>query len=209
MMKSLVVVASVLLLAACGNNSSTTGASSESSGASSQTASTEAAVVGNWKMIPELSRITFTSTQVGKSFMGEFKRFSTVIRLDPNNLADAHIEVTIDMSSADAHDEQRNLALAGEEWFDVAHFPTAVFRSDSVKKLEDGTYQAAGKLTIRNITMDLVVPFTLDIDGDMARAFGEFNLMRTDYKLGDAYDDSSAGVKVLVTFDVTATRVPS
>ncbi len=208
MMKALVVVASVLLLAACGNKSDSTGASSDSSGASTQTKS-EAAVTGNWKIIPELSRLTFTSTQTGKAFMGEFKNFNAVIQLDPNNLADAHIEVTIDMSSVDANDEQRNLALKGEEWFDVSHFPTAVFKSDSVKMLDDGSYQAVGALTIRDITMSLTVPFTLDIGGNQARAFGEFNLMRTDYKLAPDYGDDSAGVKVMVTFDVTATKIGS
>jgi polyisoprenoid-binding protein YceI len=225
MMKPLVIVASVVLLAACGNNSASTATSSASSGASetppatapapaaggAPTAAPAAAETGNWKMIPELSRITFTGTQTGDMFMGEFKRFTTVIQLDPNDLTNAHIEATIDISSVDAHDEQRNQALPGNEWFGVTQFPTAVFRSDSIKKLDDGKYEATGKLTIRDVSKDVVLPFTLDIDGDKARAFGELNLTRTDYNVGTGEwaDGKWVGLPVMVTFDITATRVGS
>jgi polyisoprenoid-binding protein YceI len=220
MMKPLVIVASVVLLTACGSNPTPNTASSESSGASSTpAASTPApggapattAEAGNWKMIPELSRITFTGTQTGDMFMGEFKRFSTVIQLDPNDLTNAHIEATIDISSVDAHDEQRNQALPGNEWFGTSQFPTAVFRSDSVKKLDNGMYQATGKLTIRDITKDVVLPFTLDIDGDQARAFGEIDLTRTDYNVGTGEwaDGKWVALPVKVTFDITASRVGS
>jgi len=217
MMKPLVVVASVLLLTACGNSTSTSG-NGASSGDTSTTApssttdaSPAAAVGGNWKMIPELSRITFQGTQTGDKFTGEFKRFSAVIQLDPNDLPNSHIEVTVDMASADAMDEQRNQALPGAEWFDVSQFPTAVFRSDTIKRLDDGKYEADGKLTIKDVSQDVVLPFTLDIDGDKARAFGETSLMRNLFKVGTGEweDGKWVGLDVMVTFDITATRVGS
>ncbi len=221
MMKPLVVIASVLMLTACGNNSSTSSpTSSATSGASSSEApaapaaaagdaKTASAQNGNWKMIPELSRVTFTATQTGDKFTGEFKRFTTFIQLDPSDLADAHIEATIDISSVDAKDEQRNQALPGSEWFGVSQFPTAVFRSDSIKKLDNGMYEAVGKLTIKDVTKDVALPFTLDIDGDKARAFGEVKLTRTDFKVGTGEWESGkwVGLDVTVTFDITATRV--
>ena len=219
MMKPLVVFASVLLLAACGNSTSSSG-NGASSGDTSSAApaaapatepSPASAEAGNWKMIPELSRITFTGTQTGDKFTGEFKRFSTVIQLDPNDLPNSHIEVTVDMASADAMDEQRNQALPGAEWFGVSQFPTAVFRSETIKRLDDGKYEADGKLTIKDATQDVVLPFTLDIDGDKARAFGETSLMRTLFKVGTGEweDGKWVGLDVMVTFDITATRVGS
>jgi len=218
MMKPLVVVASVLLLTACGNSTSTSGNGASSSDTSSAAApstttnaSPAAAVAGNWKMIPELSRITFQGTQTGDKFTGEFKRFSAVIQLDPNDLPNSHVEVTVDMASADAMDEQRNQALPGAEWFGVSQFPTAVFRSDTIKRTADGKYEADGKLTIKDVTQDVVLPFTLDIDGDKARAFGETSLMRNLFKVGTGEweDGKWVGLDVMVTFDITATRVGS
>ena len=218
MMKPFVLAASILLIAACGNNSAPSADTSSSSGASNgadQAASppnTGTAVGANWKMIPELSRLTFSSTQTGDAFTGEFKRFSATIELDPNDLPNSHVEVVVDMSSVDAHDEQRNQALPNNEWFGVSQFPTAVFRSDTITKKDDGTYVANGKLTIRDITMDVALPFTLDIDGDTARAFGEVKLMRNDYNVGTGEEWSTGkwvGLDVTVTFDVTATRIGS
>ena len=218
MMKPLVVVASVLLLTACGNSTSTSGNGASSSDTSSAAApstttnaSPAAAVAGNWKMIPELSRITFQGTQTGDKFTGEFKRFSAVIQLDPNDLPNSHVEVTVDMASADAMDEQRNQALPGAEWFGVSQFPTAVFRSETIKRLDDGKYEADGKLTIKDATQDVSLPFTLDIDGDKARAFGETSLMRNLFKVGTGEweDGKWVGLDVMVIFDITATRIGS
>ena len=219
MNKPLVVIASVLFLTACGNNASnsTTGASSgETSSpppaaATPPAADTASAEGGNWKMIPELSRISFAGTQTGDQFTGEFKRFSAVIQLDPNDLPNSHVEVTVDMSSADAMDEQRNQALPGSEWFGVSQFPTAVFRSETIKRLDDGKYEADGTLTIKDMTQDVALPFTLDIDGDKARAFGETSLMRNLFNVGTGEwaDGKWVGLDVMVTFDITATRVGS
>ncbi len=215
MHKSLVVIASVFLLAACGNNASnsTTAASSGDTSSAAPAAAapataTASAEGGNWKMIPELSRITFVGTQTGDKFNGEFKHFSAVIELDPNDLANAHVEVTVDMSSADAMDEQRNQALPGSEWFGVSQFPTAVFRSESIKRTDDGKYEAVGKLTIKDMTQDVTLPFTLDIDGDKARAFGEVSLMRNLFNVGTGEwaDGKWVGLDVMVTFDITASR---
>jgi polyisoprenoid-binding protein YceI len=215
MMKPLVVAASIFMLAACGNSSAPNADTSASSGASAGAEPAAAppaasAETGNWKIIPELSRLTFSATQTGDAFTGEFKRFTTSIQLDPSDVSTAHIEVVVDMASADAKDEQRNQALPNNEWFGTSQFATAVFRSDSVKKLEDGSYEAAGTLTIRDVSRPVTLPFTLDIDGDTGRAFGEIKLMRTDFNVGTGEEWGNGkwvGLDVTVTFDVTATRI--
>ena len=213
MMKSLVIAASFLLLAACGD-SSMSGADNSAGSASGETASSDVSSSGgNWKIIPELSRLTFTTMHAGDTFTGDFKRFSATIQLDPDDLSNAHVEVIVDMSSVDAKDELRNQSLPGADWFDVSQFPTAVFKSDSITKVADGMYQAAGQLTVRDVTKDVVLPFTLDIDGDTGRAFGELKLMRKDYNVGigsqDVESDQWVAYEVTVTFDITATRIGS
>lgn len=153
----------------------------EADAASSEAAAPAAPV--KWTVDKGRSRIEFTGSQTGKEFTGSFSSFDISIVFDPDNLGAARIKATIDMASAKTGDRQRDDALPGKDWFSVASFPSAVFESSDIRAAGTG-YEARGTLSLRGVSKDLTLPFSLDISGDHAVADGSVSLVRSDFGVG-------------------------
>jgi len=65
--------------------------------------------------------------------------------------------IEIDVNSVNTKEEQRDGHLKSPDFFDVANFPTATFKSVKVVKEDDGEGKLYGELTIRDITKELVL----------------------------------------------------
>lgn len=167
-----------------------------------------APATGGWVLDKAASRLEFKATQTGREFTGAFGAFDTAIVFDPADLQAASIEVVVDMNSASTGDRQRDAALPTTDWFSAKAFPTAVFRSNTVVSTGEGAYEAHGALTIRDATQDLVLPFTLAIEGERATADGSATLVRTDFGVGQGefQTDEWAGFDVKVSFHIEASR---
>lgn len=169
--------------------------------------SLSAAEAAEWKVLPGDSVLSFAGVQTGEKFIGKFGKFDARVSLDPDRLEEAKITVTVDVASAATGDRQRDTAMPGKEWFDVAGFPQARFESRKVSKTAVG-YEALGDLTLRGVTKELRLPFTLEIDGTRARAKGHVNLKRDLFGVGQgewATGDWVA-LDVGVDFDLKAER---
>jgi polyisoprenoid-binding protein YceI len=129
------------------------------------------------------------------------------VSLDPDRLDDAKIVVTVDIASAATGDRQRDAAMPAKEWFDVAGFPQARFESREVRKTAGG-YEAVGDLTLRGVTKQIALPFTLAIDGRTAHAKGHLGLRRDLFGVGQGEWASGdwVGLDVGVDFDLKAER---
>ncbi|MCB2114390.1 MAG: YceI family protein [Parvularculaceae bacterium] len=163
---------------------------------------------GGWRVDKSASRLSFTATQTGKPFTGEFGDFNAVIDFDPDNLADAKISVIVKTGSARTGDRQRDDALPTGDWFAAAAFPEAAFVAGEVAAVGAGRYEARGDLTIRGESRPLILPFTVSIEGNRAVADGETSLIRTDFGVGQGEfaSDEWVGFEVLVAFHIEATR---
>lgn len=163
-----------------------------------------------WRVIPEESRLAFVGAQTGSEFEGEFQKFDADILFDPEDLAASKVVVTIDMGSADAGSKDRNESLPQADWFSIKAFPTARFETVAIRAAETGEgYVADAKLTIRDATQDVSLPFTLAIDGDTAVMAGETVLNRSDFGVGQGQwaDDQWIGYDVKVLVDLKAARI--
>ncbi|WP_264785676.1 YceI family protein, partial [Gluconobacter cerinus] len=107
-------------------------------------------------------------------------------------------------------DQQRDGALPGKDWFNVAGFPSAVFDAQSFRAMGGNSYEAVGTLTIRGISKPVTLPFTLDINGTTAHAKGHLDLVRSDFGVGQGPWASGQWVSlnVGVDMDITAQRKP-
>ncbi len=155
-----------------------------------------------WHMRPAESTITITATQQGASFTAQFKKFDTEIKFDPKDLAHSSVTATIDTGSFDSQSSDRDPEVKSSDWFDIAKFPVAKFQTKSFKDLGGGKYQAVADLTIRDVTKEVVLPFSLAIKGNVAKMTGSLSLLRTDYGVGQGQWSSTdwvgGGVKVNV-----------
>lgn len=140
------------------------------------------AAAPQWAVQPS-STLTFTFTQTGAKLPGRFDTFEARILFDPDNLAESAIDVTIDTNSIDTDNSNRDTTLRSPELFHTDGWPTARFQATEILATPNG-YEAAGKLTIRDVTRPETLPFTLEIDGNRAKARGTLTISRTAYGVG-------------------------
>jgi polyisoprenoid-binding protein YceI len=167
------------------------------------------AAAAEWQVIAAKSRLGFEGTAAGVSFKGSFKRWQAQISFDPSDAAGGRAVVTVDMTSAETGDPQKDEALPRSEWFDIKAFPTATFEVRSFRAKDATSYEAVATLRIRDVRKDVVVPMTIEVAGDTLHASGHLDLVRTDYGVGQGSWRSGqwVGLQVTATFDVTAARM--
>jgi polyisoprenoid-binding protein YceI len=162
-----------------------------------------------WTIDPRASSLAFTATQVGAFVNGKFPTWSGQIVLDPSALAVARIDIRIQMPAATANNPDVDSLLKGPNFFDVRKFPEARFVSTSVVASGGDRYEARGKLTIRDVTRDVVLPFTLAVVDDPARpgtvrgtARGKLLVKRLDFGVGQNEWAGTGQVANDVTIDL-------
>lgn len=90
-------------------------------------------------------------------------RFGTVdgtVEFDPSNPAGASTQVTIDASSIDTREAQRDAHLRSADFFDVEKFPSLTFASRRVDAIQGDSFKLIGDLTIKDITREVVLDVT-------------------------------------------------
>jgi polyisoprenoid-binding protein YceI len=166
------------------------------------------ALAADWTVQADKSHLGFSGTQTGAPFKGSFGKWTAEIGFDPAHPEAAHAKIAIDLASARTGDAQRDTALPQSDWFDVKHFPQATFEATGFTAKSGDAYEAAGKLTIRGVAKDVVLPFTLTIAGDGATARGHLALVRTAFGVGQGAWTSGEWValEVGVDFDLVAVK---
>ena len=137
-------------------------------------------------LLIDKSEIRFVSKQLGVNVEGRFRKWKANIVFLPKDLAKSKAELEIDLGSIDLASDESETELKGSLWFNTAKFPVAHFVSTSIRNVGGDRYEVAGKLTLKGITKDVVVPIELkkDATGNSV-AEGSFALKRIDYKIGE------------------------
>ncbi len=163
-----------------------------------------------WTVDAAKSRLGFAGQQTGAPFTGRFKTWTAAIDFDPAHPEGGHVTATVDVASAATDDPQKDEALPGSDWFDATQFTTATFEAAGFAPKGGDAYEAKGKLTLRGVSKDVAVPFTLTIAGDAAHAAGKAQLVRTDFGVGQGSwaSGDTVALAVDVDFDLVATRKP-
>jgi len=139
-----------------------------------------------WQTDLAQSRLEFTGTLAGGTFDGRFTRFEPRITFDPGDLAGSRFEVIVDTSSADTSDPERDAALKGLEFFAVERWPQARFEAREFSAAGPGRYRARGRLTLRDMTREVVLEFRYSqaANGRTATLEGETTLRRLLFGVG-------------------------
>jgi len=137
-------------------------------------------------LLIDKSEIRFISKQLGVNVEGRFRKWKANIVFLPKDLAKSKAELEIDLGSIDLASDESETEIKSPQWFNTAKFPVAHFASTSIRNLGSDKYEIAGKLTLKGITKDVVVPIALkkDATGNSV-AEGSFPVKRTDYQVGE------------------------
>jgi polyisoprenoid-binding protein YceI len=156
------------------------------------------------------SAIRFTAYQEGAPVDGSFGVFTAEIVFDPNDLAASRVAVEIDTASVATGHKDRDTALRSSSLFDVARWPSATFVGDRLSHHGGDRYEAHGRLTIRDVTREVILPFQLSIreDGESRRAdaHGELTISRLDYGVGQGEwaSTGTVGEEVVIRLEIIA-----
>lgn len=153
-----------------------------------------------WVPVPGEGQIGFTARQAGAAFRGRFTSFSGEVCLGEQ----ARIRVAVRTASADARLPELDEALRGPEFFDARRWPQATFESDALKPLGGGRFEVAGRLTIRDVTRHVTVPFALrpEAVASRARLEARMTLLRLDYGVGTGQWADSRWLDNAVQLDI-------
>jgi polyisoprenoid-binding protein YceI len=173
--------------------------------ASAAPAAAPAAAVTHYTLDQAKSTLEFTFSQAGALNKGHFGRFPVSLDFSADNLAASRLEVGIDVTSLDSGDKDRDDTLRSADLFAVAKFPEARFSAAQIVKTAAG-FEANGKLTIRGVTRDARVPFTLRTASEQGTAVGymsgKVTIRRLDFGVGqgDWKATDQVGNEVSVSF---------
>jgi polyisoprenoid-binding protein YceI len=161
------------------------------------------------KILPAQSSLGFTSKQMGVPVDGNFKKFDAEVVFDPKRPEATKIHFRIDLTSVSVGGPETEAEVIKPEWFHTKVFPMATFESGFTKPMGGNNLEISGKLLIKGITRDVVVPVRLSQKDKVTMAVGSFTLKRLDFKLGDTdwKDTSLVADEVVVKFNIALSGV--
>ncbi len=153
------------------------------------------------------SEIGFTTRQMGVPVDGKFVKFSAQIALDPKNPQAGSVAFLIDTGSARFGSAELDAEVPKATWLNVPQFPQASFQSSAIKSSAPGRFEVAGKLSIKGVVRDLVVPVQVTQTGATSTASGAFVIKRLEFKVGEAdwADTSMLANDIQVRFKLVLT----
>ena len=172
-----------------------------------------AQVAAQQKLNPAQSEVGFQFKQMGVPVDGKFTKFDAQVSFDAAKLATSKVNFTVDIASATLGDKATDAELPKATWFNTAKFPQATFASSSIKALGAGKFEVAGKLSIKGVAQDVVVPVAMTQAGAGAAAVttavGTFPMKRLTYKIGEGEwaDTSMVADPVQVKFKLALTGI--
>jgi polyisoprenoid-binding protein YceI len=145
-----------------------------------------AAFATNASVAADAAKNTVTAVfkQMNVPVEGRFNHFAADVHFDPANVAGSSAKLDVDVASFDIGAPEYNKEVAGDEWFDAAHFPHATFVSTQIKPGANGAFTVTGKLTIKGKTTDVVVPVQYHKDGANQVFDGTLPIKRLTYNIG-------------------------
>jgi polyisoprenoid-binding protein YceI len=167
-----------------------------------------------WDIDKEHTNFYFSVDHIYAQVQGRFTDFKGTVAFDPDNLKDSHLSFEIKAKSVDTGNAKRDKHVLSADFLDASEYPLITFTSSSIGKTGENTYDVHGKLTIKAVSTDLVLPLSyggvkdhpLASGMEVAGFNGRLTLDRLAYKVGDGkyYKMGAVGknVDIVVTIEV-------
>lgn len=106
-----------------------------------------------WVIDPTHSEIGFKIRHLMiTNVSGSFGQFDISAATDGEDFSTAKVDAKISVDSINTNNAQRDAHLRNADFFEVEKFPYITFKSTSVKRVDDETYNLVGNLTIKETT---------------------------------------------------------
>jgi polyisoprenoid-binding protein YceI len=167
------------------------------------------AATSTWQIDPAHSAAQFAVKHLAISTVrGAFTKLQGAIQFDDKDITKSTVDVTIDASSVDTRQPDRDKDLRSDHFFDVEHYPTITFKSKKVEQVAPGKLRVTGDLTIHGVTKEVA----LDVDGPSAPikdpwgnqrmgVSASAKISRHDFGIGANYGPAMIGDEISITID--------
>jgi len=111
-----------------------------------------------WTIDPSHSEIQLSVRHMMISKVrGRFESFSGTVDFNEENPAASAVDVTIDASTINTRDPQRDGHLKSADFLNVEEYPVLRFKSDRVEIVGEKKGRIYGELTIRDVSREVVL----------------------------------------------------
>lgn len=108
---------------------------------------------GKYVPDPLHSHVLFEVSHFGLStYIGEFTGLTGTLRLDPANIADTRLQITVPVASVRTSSSVLDEELKGPRWLDGETFPDLTFEAVFVRPQVDSSLLVNGDLSLHGIT---------------------------------------------------------
>ena len=152
---------------------------------------------------PTTASVIFYIKNAGITVDGSFSGLAASVDFDPNDLANSKITASVKVNTIKTGIDLRDKHLKGKDYFNESEFPLIKMTSVSFSKSTGNNYIGKFKLTIRDVSKTIDLPFTFTESGDKGTFKGEIELDRRDYNVGGNSFTMGDDVKVKITLNTT------
>ena len=160
-----------------------------------------------YKLDPAHTSIVFRVKHLGVAYVfGRFNGPTGSIVFDESSPSKCAVEMQAETKNVDTAVEKRDTHLKSPDFFNAGEYPLVSFKSKSVKKLSENTYEVSGDLALLGKTRPITVKVNAtgagkDPWGNFRRGFEtSFSIKRSDFGM----DFMMGGVSDEVNLTVSA-----
>ncbi len=144
------------------------------------------------------SYVKFKVRNMGiRDVAGTITGMQGTVKFNPQNTDSFYFDVTIDLNTINTADNKRDAHLKNKAFFEIDKWPTINFRSMQIINQDSG-YSVTGKLTMKDVTKQIDVPFTITETDSTATFTGSGVVNRFDYNVGVDYSNFKIGYEISV-----------
>lgn len=159
--------------------------------------------VPTWKIDASAAKVSFEMPNEGTK--GTLGNLEATIQFDMAHLTESVITATVDAATINTGIEGKDKHLKTNDFFDAEKFPKIKFVSQSIKATDKG-FETTGKLTIKDSTHVITIPFTFEKKGEEEGVFkGTMDIFSGDY--GVMKKSKSGKDQVVVTLEVPVKKL--
>ncbi len=114
-----------------------------------------------YEIDPAHAFVTFSIAHFAGKAHGSFDDVSGSIIFDETDVTRSSVSVVIKTASIHTGNTYRDTQLRSEDFFSSEKFPEATFKSSRIERRGKTLVAAVGELTIRGVTKEVSMPFTI------------------------------------------------
>lgn len=172
---------------------------------------------GTYAIDPAHSRIGFVARHaMVTKVRGSFDEFTGTLTLDGAAPEKSSAQVTIQVTSIDTRNADRDNHLRTNDFLDAATYPQITFTSTGARQAGPTDFELTGNLTVKDVTQEVTIPFSYegsatDPFGNQRVGFeGSVSINRKDFGVNWNAALETGGVlvgeKVTLEFEISAIR---